>query len=104
MLLSYFLLLRISPGSNGKVVEFLINYKKTNIFSPLIPSNLLYFYLYRPWILTYSALAIGVENDAFEDFFPTTFLFSPKTIGQGFKQAQEYIGKLELENLSGVSY
>ena len=45
-----------------------------------------------------------MEIDAFEDFFPTTFLFSPKTIGQGFKQAQEYIGKLELENLSGVSY
>ena len=44
-------------------------------------------------------MAINVEIDAFEDFFPTTFLFSPKTIGQGFKQAQEYIGKLELENL-----
>ena len=29
-------------------------------------SNLFYFYLYRPWILTYSALAIGVEKDAFE--------------------------------------
>ena len=30
-------------------------------------SNLFYFYLYRPWILTYSALAIGVEKDAFEE-------------------------------------
>ena len=30
-------------------------------------SNLFYFDLYRPGILTYSALAIGVEKDAFEE-------------------------------------
>ena len=30
-------------------------------------SNLFYFVLYRPGILTYSALAIGVEKDAFEE-------------------------------------
>ena len=30
-------------------------------------SNLVYFDLYRPGILTYSALAIGVEKDAFEE-------------------------------------
>ena len=56
-------------GTLQNHVGFLINYKKTNIFSPLNPSNLLYFYLYMPWILTYSALAIGVEIDAFEDFW-----------------------------------
>ena len=30
-------------------------------------SNLFYFDLYRPGILTYSALEIGVEKDAFEE-------------------------------------
>ena len=30
-------------------------------------SDLFYFDLYRPGILTYSALAIGVEKDAFEE-------------------------------------
>ena len=30
-------------------------------------SNLFYFNLYRQGILTYSALAIGVEKDAFEE-------------------------------------
>ena len=30
-------------------------------------SNLFYSVLYRPGILTYSALAIGVEKDAFEE-------------------------------------
>ena len=30
-------------------------------------SNLFYFDLYRPGILTYSALVIGVEKDAFEE-------------------------------------
>ena len=65
-------------GTQQNLVGFLINYKKTNIFSPLNPSNLLYFYLYRPWILRYSALAIGVEIDAFEDFFPTTFFIFTK--------------------------
>ena len=37
-------------------------------------------------------------------FSQQLFLFSPKTIGQGPKQAQEHIGMLELENLPGVSY
>ena len=32
-------------------------------------------------------------------FSQQLFLFSPKTIGQGPKQAQEHIGMLELENL-----
>ena len=53
-------------GTQQNLVGFLINYKKTNIFSHLNPSNLFYLYLYSLWILTYSALAIGVEIDAFE--------------------------------------
>ena len=41
--------------------------------------------LYRPWILTYSALAIGVEIDAFEDFFPTTFFIFTKNHWAGIQ-------------------